>query len=224
MRMKIFLSLIFFLFPWGLRRRLLNLLFGYQIHPDARIGFSLIVPEQLVMQAGAVIGNFNVCRGVELLHMGERSIISRMNWITGMPRSQSKFFLHKKDRHPSLRLGAHSAITSSHYLDCTDEIRIGEFTTIAGLSTQFLTHSIDLYESRQDCQPISIGDYCFVGTRSVLLPGAALGDYNVLAAASLLNKKFVRKQVLIGGVPAKVLKYLPIAKVKYFSRTDGFIS
>lgn len=224
MRMKILLSLIFFLFPWQIRRWLLNRFFGYQIHSEARIGLSLIVPEQLIMEAGAAIGNLNMCRGVALLHMGERSIISRLNWITGMPRAHSKFFQHKKDRYPSLRLGAHSAITSNHYFDCTDEIKIGKFTTIAGLGSQFLTHSIDLYESRQDCQPISIGDYCFVGTKSVFLPGSALGDYNVLAAASLVNKKYARKQVLIGGVPAKVIRSLPIKKVKYFSRTDGFVS
>ena len=49
--------------------------------------------------------------------------------------------------------------TKYHHFDCTSNIHIGKFTTIAGYHSQFLTHSIDLYENRQDSNSILIGDY-----------------------------------------------------------------
>lgn len=222
MSFKLLLSLLVILFPWEIRRQILNKILGYKIHPKAHIGLSIIAPDNLEMGEGAMIGHLNVCKGIHILCMGDQSIISNLNWITGMPVGNKVFFLHKKSRNPVLYLGRHSAITTRHYVDCTDEIRIGDYTTIAGIGSQFLTHSIDLYESRQDCNPVTIGDYCFVGTKSVLLPGSSLGNYSVLAASSLLNKKYNKEFVLIGGVPAKLIGSLP-ENMKYFSRKEGYV-
>jgi acetyltransferase-like isoleucine patch superfamily enzyme len=174
------------------------------------------------MGDGAKIGHFNVCKGLDRLSIGEQSIISTMNWITGVPVSTTEFYQHQKNRNPSLYLGKHSAITNRHYIDCTDEIRIGNFTTIAGIGSQFLTHSINLKESIQDCDSISIGNYCFVGTNSVLLPGSSLGNNCILSASSLLNKKYNKNFFMYGGVPARPICELA-HDMKYFSRTIGFV-
>lgn len=85
-------------------------------------------------------------------------------------------------------VGEHSAITNRHLIDCTDRVTLGRFTTFAGFRSQILAHSIDLAECRQSARPVTIGDYCFVGTDCVLLGGSALPDCSVLAAKSLLNK------------------------------------
>lgn len=221
--LKPLVAIILWLLPWRLRRILLMSLWGYKIHKNARIGFSVIIPDHLEMEDGAKIGHLNFCKGLHCLHMAEQSIISTFNWITGMPRNNKVFFLHRTNRNPSLYIGKHSAITTRHYIDCTDEIRIGDYTTVAGLHSQLLTHSINLYESRQDCHPISIGNYCFVGTNSVFLPGSSLGNYTILAASSLLNKQFSKEFVLLGGVPAKPIQDLSHQEIKYFSRETGFI-
>ena len=72
--MRKLLALAFLLFPWPIRRWLLVLVFRYQIHPTARIGFSWICPQELQMGAGARIGSLTVCKG--LAH-GETSKIGR---------------------------------------------------------------------------------------------------------------------------------------------------
>jgi acetyltransferase-like isoleucine patch superfamily enzyme len=220
--MKKFSALILMLFPWPIRRRLLMILHGYKIHPTARIGFSLIFPDHLEMGAGARISSFTVCKGLSLLRMGEHSRIGNLNWITGFPAADNTFFKDDPGRRPELVMGEHSSITNRHLIDCTNAVRIGRFTTFAGFRSQILTHSIDLYRCCQSSKPVTIGDYCFVGTGSVLLGGSRLPDYSVLGASSLLNKPYLQTHQLYAGNPAKPVKPLP-QEMAYFQRTVGYV-
>jgi len=208
--------------PWPLRRWCLQTFAGFRIHPTARIGLAWIAPDRLVMEEHASIGHLTVCKGLELLHLKAHSLIGRGNWITGFPIGNAAFFAHQKDRHPQLVLGEHAAMTHRHLIDCTASVTVGRFTTVAGYGTQVLTHSIDLQESRQHAEPISIGAYCFVGTNCVLLGGCVLPDYSVLGAKSLLNKAHTDTHHLYGGVPATPIKALP-AGLAYFRRPTGFV-
>lgn len=218
-----FLKLVVFLFPWGIRRILLNKLFGYQLHPDARMGFSWIFPKKLIMAKGATIDHFSVAVNLDRIEMGANSSIGRSNWITGFPTNTlSPHFKHQSDRKAELILGASSAITKNHHLDCTNSITIGCFTTIAGYNSQFLTHSVDVYANRQDSLPILIGDYSFIGTNVVILGGTKLPAYSILGAKSLLNKSFEKEWMIYGGLPAKELQEIP-KDAKYFTRVEGFV-
>jgi acetyltransferase-like isoleucine patch superfamily enzyme len=216
-------KLIILFFPWKIRRIILVFFFKYEIHPTAKIGLSWIFPNHLVMKAHSKIGHFNTALHLDYIEIGECANISRGNWITGFTtKSISKHFSHQKNRSSSLIIGSHSAITKNHHIDCTNTITIGSFTTIAGYYSQLLTHSIDIYENRQDSHPIIIGDYCFVGTNVVVLGGSKLPNYSVLGAKSLLNKQFTDTYFLYGGVPAR--KITPIATdAQYFLRITGFV-
>jgi len=174
------------------------------------------------MANGSKIGNLSFCKGLRLLQMDEYSILGNLNWITGQPLDQNSFFQHRIDRDPSLIMLVHSSITHRHIIDCTDKIMIGKFSVIAGYRSQFLTHAIDISLSRQDCSPILIGDYCFISTNCVLLPGSSIGNYCVLGASSLLNKAHSSDYTLYGGVPAKPLQSLS-KELKFFTRKIGFV-
>jgi acetyltransferase-like isoleucine patch superfamily enzyme len=217
------LKVISFLLPWPLRRRALVRWFRFEIHPTARIGLAWIFPDKLVMGANAHIDHFTVAIHLERLEMGRNATIGRNNWITGFPLgSDSPHFRHQPDRRPCLLVGESAAITKDHHLDCTHTISIGAFATVAGYQSQFLTHSINVFENRQDSAPITIGAYTFVGTNSVVLGGAVLPDHCLLGAKSLLNKALTNTWTLYGGVPAKALQPLP-QTAKYFTRTEGFV-
>jgi len=219
---KTFLMLFSFLLPWQFRRSFLEKQFGYQIHPNARIGFAWILPNRLIMEEGSRIGSATVCKNIDLLHLKAHAIIGRGNWITGFPIGPSPHFAHQTGRRPELILGEHTAITNRHLLDCTNSVTIGRFTTFAGFHSQIITHSIDIEENRQSSKPVRIGDYCFIGTNCVLLGGSALPDFCVLGAKSLLNKSFTETYQLYGGVPARPIKSLS-RDFKYFQRTEGFV-
>jgi len=211
-----------FLLPWSARRRLLESQFGYSIHPSSRIGLAWICPRRLIMEENSSIGHLTLCKNIDLLHLGAHAIIGQLNWITGFPTGESRHFAHQTDRRPELILEAHAGISSRHLIACTARVRIGAFATVAGFRSQLITHSIDLQAGRQSSEPIEIGEYCFVGTDSVILGGSALPHHSVLGAKSLLNKKWDAPFHLYAGVPAKPLKELP-PEMEYFRRTEGFV-
>lgn len=217
------LKIITVISPWPLKRLLLVQFFKYEIHPSARIGLSWIYPKKLVMEANAKIGHFNVAVHLDLVVIGAYSSIARGNWITGFSSgTDSKHFAHQKERQSNLIIGQHSAITKNHHIDCTNVIQIGNFVTIAGYSSQLLTHSINIELNIQDSHPITIGNYCFVGTAVTVLGGAVLPDYSVLGANSLLLKPFATPYRLYGGNPAKEIKELS-QDFNYFNRDIGFV-
>ena len=219
----LFLKLLTFLLPWPIKRIILVRFFKYEIHPDARIGLSWIYPKKLIMDSDSIIGHFNVAVHLDLISIGKNSSIARGNWITGFPtNTNSKHFSHQINRKSSLLIGQHSAITKNHHVDCTNTIQIGNFVTVAGYSSQLLTHSINIELNIQDSSPIVIGDYCFVGTASTILGGANLPSYCVLGANSLLNKPYSIPYRLYAGNPAMEIKELP-SDFKYFNRVSGFV-
>jgi acetyltransferase-like isoleucine patch superfamily enzyme len=221
-RLRIVIAALTAPLPWFLKRPLLQSLLGYRLHPTARIGLSLIAAEQVELGEGARIGHLNVVRGLRRVVLGPHAIIAQLNWITGFPTGPSRHFAHQPERTPALMLAEHSAITSRHLLDCTNRVSIGHHTTLAGFRSQILTHSIDLAAGRQTSAPVEIGAYCFVSSACVLLPGARLPDYCVLAAGAVLPHPVADTHTLYAGVPARAVKKLPPAW-NYFTREKGFV-
>lgn len=204
--MKKIINILIIFLPWKIRRYILNRFYHFQIHPKARIGFSYIYPKQLIMGEGTKIGHLNVAIHLELIQMDKNSSISQKNWITGFPLHNKSNFQDFPDRKPYLIMKEDSAITKQHHIDCTDIVTIGKFTIISGYGTQILTHSTSIEKNRQGCEPITIGHHCFVGTRSIILPGSILPPQSVLGAGAVLKKKFTESFALYGGVPAKFIK------------------
>jgi acetyltransferase-like isoleucine patch superfamily enzyme len=211
-------------FPWRLRRLILQAVCGFVIHKTAFISrFALVSSSRLEMGPNSRIGLLTVCKGLELLRLEEYGFIGPLNCITAFPLgTTSRHFELDPDRKPSLIVDRHAFITSRHIIDCTDEVKIGAFTTFAGFRSQILTHSIDLNQSRQRCKPVHIGHHCFVGTGCVLLAGSFLPDCSVLGAHSLLAERYEIPGHLYGGVPAKLIKPID-PEAKYFSRSTGYV-
>jgi acetyltransferase-like isoleucine patch superfamily enzyme len=208
--------------PWRLRRGALRLLFGYQIDASAKIGLSVISVAKVKMGPKSRIGHLTRIKGLQELLIGEGASLGNLNWVTAFPLGGARHFASDQDRHPSLVIERHAAITHRHMIDCTDRVLVGEFSTVAGWRSQILTHAIDVTASRQSAEPISIGRYCFVGTGVIILKGASLPDYSVLAAGSVLNGTMSETYTLYSGVPANAAK--PLGRdLGYFQRTEGFV-
>jgi acetyltransferase-like isoleucine patch superfamily enzyme len=223
-KLKILVNACLAPLPWGLRRRALQMLFGFSIHKTAFISrFTLVLAERVEMGPKSRIESFTVCKGLTLLRLEENAFIGALNWITAFPLgSQSRHFDLDRERKPQLIVEQQAAITNRHLIDCTDEVRIGAFSTFAGYRSQILTHSIDLNEARQRCRAVHIGHHCFVGTGCIVLGGSSLPDRSVLGAHSLLVSRLETPDYLYGGVPAKPIK--PVDQdAKYFSRETGYV-
>lgn len=55
--------------------------------------------------------------------------------------------------------------------------------------------------------PIHIGNCVWIGSNSTVLPGVTIGDNSIVAAGATVTKD-VPANCIVGGVPAKVIRYL----------------
>ena len=90
---------------------------------------------------------------------------------------------------------------------CT--VTIGDYCLIGpkvGIYTA--THPLDPELRRSGAEfgaPITIGDDCWIGGHAVINPGVTLGNNVVVASGAVVTKSF-GDGVVVGGVPARVIK------------------
>jgi acetyltransferase-like isoleucine patch superfamily enzyme len=194
--------------------------FGFDVADDAHVGMSLIFCRKLVLGPRTFIGHMSIVKGDMTLHMKAGSVIGQFNWITA-GNTDPRYFKNL-DRHPELILGEESSITSRHLLDCTDRIKVGCFTTIAGYRSIILTHGIDYRTAKQDCQPVAIGDHCLIGSNVTVLKGVTVANRSVIGAGSVVTKPIEQELGLWVGAPARRLRDLT-GEEYYFSRANAHI-
>lgn len=97
---------------------------------------------------------------------------------------------------------------SGNYLQGAGNLYIGNYVQFAP-NVGVLTSNHDLYDQRISVKKeVIIGDYCWVGMNSVILPGVTLGTRTIVAAGSVVTKSFPNGFCVIGGSPAKIIKEL----------------
>ena len=69
--------------------------------------------------------------------------------------------------------------------------------------------------------PIRIGRNVWVGANATVLPGVTIGDGSVVAAGAVVNRD-VPPNTVVGGVPARFIKKVPISSPS--SRESGAVS
>lgn len=50
-----------------------------------------------------------------------------------------------------------------------------------------------------------IGDYCFIGMNSIILPGVKIGNHSIIGAGSVVSKD-VPSNTIVAGNPAKIVR------------------
>lgn len=121
------------------------------------------------------------------------------------------FLCVKKDA--LCELGNMSSIGSRGKVICTESIVLGQYARFGSecqiIDTNF--HDIiDLKtkEKLNKTRPIVIGDYNFISNRVSIMKGTITSRNTTIASNTLCNKDYTHlgEHVLIGGVPAKLLK------------------
>ena len=115
-----------------------------------------------------------------------------------------------------LCLGDYTGISSSSIF-CKNEIVIGNHVNIGAecviIDSNFhSTNWQDRADRKKDVQnaksaPIHIGDYVFIGARSIINKGVTIGEKSVIAAGSVVVKN-IPANCIAGGNPCKVIKML----------------
>jgi acetyltransferase-like isoleucine patch superfamily enzyme len=89
-------------------------------------------------------------------------------------------------------------------------VRLGDHVTVTS-GVSFITHDGGVWVFRDECPdidivaPIVVGDNVFIGINSIIMPGVKIGNDCVVAAGSVVTRS-VPDGMVVGGVPAKVIK------------------
>lgn len=84
-----------------------------------------------------------------------------------------------------------------------------------------VNHPLQATERRDylaQAQPVTIGDDVWIGGKVAIMPGVTIGS-NVVVAAGAVVTKDIPDGVLVGGVPARIIKRLP--PITRTDRRDG---
>lgn len=96
-----------------------------------------------------------------------------------------------------------------NYFQAIDaHLTIGKGTWIAsniGLITS--NHAIHNPKVRGKAGDINIGENCWIGMNSVILPGVTLGNHTIVGAGSVVTKSF-EGNCVIAGNPAKIIRHI----------------
>ena len=125
--------------------------------------------------------------------------LNRFLWLRGLLVAIKRAFLVRvmnMEIHPTVQMSL------SVKLDVTfpQGVHIGESTYLA-FDVRVLTHD----RSRGLYLHTRIGKNCFIGGRSIVLPGVTIGDGCVIGAGSVVTKDIPRASVAAGN-PAKVIR------------------
>jgi putative colanic acid biosynthesis acetyltransferase WcaF len=107
-------------------------------------------------------------------------------------------------------MGANSSLGPN--VDCYNQGRISIGTNTVISQKSYLcasTHDYTKIDFPLILKPITIGNGVWIAADAFIGPGVYIEDDAVIAARSVVNKK-VEKNTIVGGNPAKVIKYRTI--------------
>jgi acetyltransferase-like isoleucine patch superfamily enzyme len=122
---------------------------------------------------------------------------------------------HNCNNYSNLIIGNNCHIGKNCFFDLRDKIIICDNVVIS-MKVTFITH-IDISKSplsfkfRTTSSLITVKDGAYIGANSTILMGVSLGKESFVAAGALV-KVSVNDELMVGGVPARIIKSLPNSK------------
>ncbi|NOZ46615.1 MAG: acyltransferase [Chlorobi bacterium] len=110
-----------------------------------------------------------------------------------------------------LVIGNNSAIGEYSYFGCSggviigDDVIMGQYISFHSENHNFSDKSKLIREQGVISQGIKLGNNIWVGSKATFLDGCVIGNNSVVAAGAIVKGEFP-PNVIIGGIPAKVLR------------------
>lgn len=217
---KIIVLFTCLLLPSILVRLILRML-GFTIGKKVKIGFVILISDNIRIDDFTKIGHFNIIQ-VDKLILNEKAYINTFNFIRGPFNLilKKRAAIGKNNvirRSPKgvtygmseLILGELTKITAFHFIDVTRSIRFGDFSVLAGIRSQLWTHGyVHAPEGpdrfRVDGE-IIIGNNVYLGSGVLINPGITIADTINVGGNSTIAKSLTEPGMYV----SQPLRYLP---------------
>ena len=172
---------------------------GVQIGQNVRLFGKPIIKmhplSQIIIEDNIIINNNS-------FRSASTSLYGPCRFVTHFP---SSLIIIKKDT----GLNGTSIIARSKKIILGERVKIAPNVSIFDSPFHYLwpVNKRAKYNTFELDKDVIIGNDVWICTGSLILPGANIGDGSVVAANSLVNKSFP-SNCLIGGIPAKIIKFL----------------
>jgi maltose O-acetyltransferase len=113
-------------------------------------------------------------------------------------------------RRKNIRIGKHCSINRGVLINGLTELIIGDYVVLSP-NCMILDSYLDIPlltttgKRHHIPKAVRIGDYCWIGSGAILLPGVELGPRTIVGAGSVVTKSF-SGNVVVAGNPARVIK------------------
>lgn len=103
--------------------------------------------------------------------------------------------------------GHHTEISVSNNVVIGDDVIMGAYTYITDSNHSFDLRGISIRNQGMEVGCVNIGNNVWIGRNAMVLKNAGVGDNSVVAAGAVVTKMY-GPNVILGGVPGKILKEL----------------
>lgn len=107
-----------------------------------------------------------------------------------------------------VRLNHYVYINARYGLNCGSNLTLSTGSKIITTNIDWLkfisTDNVDYHKGG----PIILGDNVWLGANSMVLPNVKLGNNIVVASGSVVTKSFPENNLVLAGVPAKIIKHI----------------
>lgn len=189
-------------------------LFGYKIGKKIKIGFSIVLANEIELNDNVKIGHFNFIK-IDKLILCNNSLIKHFNIFKGpfelelknKARIANQNYLTRAPLGVTygksiFQLGKNSNITSKHFIDLTKSVVMGENTVLGGRHSQIWTHGyvhkeIGDERLRIDAEVV-IGNNVYIGSRCLFNPGVSISNAVSIGSGSVISKNLTEKGMYVG--------------------------
>lgn len=166
------------------------------------------------------LGEIGLLRGMQYIEVGEQTGFGDWIYLTAWDcypciniqgREEIQHF------HPSIKIGSRCSFGAFNHITAVNSITIGDgcltgkWVTITDNShgdTDFsFLRILPIRRPIVSKGTIVIGNNVWIGDKATILPGVTIGEGAIIAANAVVTHD-VPAYTLVGGIPAKVIKYL----------------
>lgn len=181
-----------------------------------------VFPSLFVIEIKAIIGtNVLLPKAFGIENHGEKNSI-----LIGSNNEFNNDFHIRCYKHGTVEIGSYNWCSLRTQIVCANRVEIGDYCIfgrdvyisdtnehpvdpeerLKATIVFWNDRTVDRYHS-VDNSPVIIGNNVWLGERAIILKGVKIGDNSVVAAGSVVTKD-VPENTVVGGNPAKIIKFL----------------